>query len=217
MIKLTGLPRASMLLLGYAAEMYLKAGLVKIYTGCRNAMIDREVKAFGHDFVRIAKEISYPISQDIEDRLSMLKRFVEVDARYPVDGPQASELDMNVEYANSVNHRTGLMWSSKNFSELCALVKSIRIHAQKIDGDSGNPASFRRLELPRGGYLALRYGGNLESRVTYRAEAGRTEKRTLSEIQQLAIDQGWIEAKYYWPHFVVVEDGQKKTVKLHTP
>jgi len=31
--QITGMPRASMLLLGYAMEMYLKAGLVKAYAG----------------------------------------------------------------------------------------------------------------------------------------------------------------------------------------
>lgn len=57
---LTGLPRASMLLLGYSVEMYLKAGLAKAYKGCSENMFSQDVKGrFGHKLKKIAQEISF--------------------------------------------------------------------------------------------------------------------------------------------------------------
>jgi hypothetical protein len=209
MTRLVGLPRASMLLLGYSAEMYLKSGLIRIYTGCDEAVINSEVKKFGHNFVGIAKEISYPTSQKIKDRLIMLQRCVQSDARYPIEISQVSKEKIDVEYANRVNCRTRIMWDSTEFSALCDLVKSIRAHVQRIDGDCENPTSFRRLDLSHGGYLVLRDGGNLQSRITYRPEDGKKEMRTVSEIQQLLIDAEWIEAKHYWNRFVVMEITKK--------
>ena len=48
---LTGLPKASMLLLGYAVEMYLKAGLSKAYFGCAESMFTRDIKQrFRHQY-----------------------------------------------------------------------------------------------------------------------------------------------------------------------
>lgn len=55
---LTGLPRTSMLLLGYAVEMYLKAGIAKAYRGCGNMMFERDVKGrFGHNLDDMAQEL----------------------------------------------------------------------------------------------------------------------------------------------------------------
>ena len=56
-----------MLLLGYAVEMYLKAGLAKAYRGCSDGMFDRDVTRFGHDYKRIAAAIEFPgLPQDDE-------------------------------------------------------------------------------------------------------------------------------------------------------
>jgi hypothetical protein len=222
MIKLTSLPRASMLLLGYAAEMNLKAGLVKIYDGCSLGMIDREVKAFGHKFVSIAEAICYPTSPEIKCQLHMLEKCVLIHARYPIPMSSkvdvSSEIDLAAVYVDEVKLRNKNIWnSSKKFSELCGLIRSIRMHLQKIDGDDENPESFRKEWLRPGGYLVLRYGGNLPGRITYRAEEGRETDRTLDDIRQLAIDFGWIEAIHYWDKFLIVEDGIKKTKKLRSP
>jgi hypothetical protein len=207
--KLVGMPRASTLLLGYAAEMYLKSGLIKIYTGCDENLIDSEVKLFGHDFVRIAKEISLPMDQNVKKQLAMLKYCVMVDARYPVKISHAPGKNMDAEYANSVNRRTDNMWSPKTFSALCTLVKSIRAYVQRLDGDESNPASFRRFDLPHGGYLVMRYGGNLQARITYRPEKGKILKRTVRDLEKLAIAADWTEAKFYWSRFIYMEVGTK--------
>jgi len=62
---LTGLPRASMLLLGYSAEMYFKAGLTKAYVGCAESMFSRDIKRrFGHNFLLMSKELCFPLIQN---------------------------------------------------------------------------------------------------------------------------------------------------------
>ena len=51
---LMGLPRSSMLILGYTAEIYFKAGIVKIYAGCKEEMLNRDIKhLFGHNLIKM--------------------------------------------------------------------------------------------------------------------------------------------------------------------
>lgn len=156
------------------------------------------------------------MTPDVEAKLLMLKRCVLVDARYPVEIPAVLGKDMNVEYANSVNRRTGIMWNTKTFRTLLSLVKSIRAYVQRLDGDEWSPASIRRLDLFPGGYLVLRYGGNLQARITYRPEDNRKVKRTIGDVKKLA-EESWIEARHYWSQFVVVEVGEKGTKKMEIP
>ncbi len=210
--KLTGAPRASLLLLGYAAEMYLKSGLVKLYHGCRDEMVQRDLRKFGHDYVGIAEEISFPLTNDSRIYLSLLTGFVTLDARYPIEPPAATETNPLVAIANSRNKRTDLEWNSESYSDLCDLVRSVKAHVRKLDSDSANPASFRRADLGRGGYIVMRYGGNLASRITYRSESDRRDARTLEEVRQLALDQGWLEATHYLDQFAVYEDGRKTSL-----
>ena len=98
---LTGLPRSSMLLLGYAVEMYLKAGLAKAYKGCSEDMFERDVKGrFGHKLVSLAKEIVFPLKDDDEKNFILLQGMVLADARYPVFVPDGES------YADTVNQQT---------------------------------------------------------------------------------------------------------------
>lgn len=213
-IKLSGMPRASMLLLAYAAEMNLKSGLIKNFTYCRPGLIDREVRTFRHDLVRIATEINFQMNQADKAHLNLLAHLL-VNARYPVEPPIKDGWEGQVQYAENVNERTAQTWSKHIFSELCRLVQRMRRHVELIDGDEKNPSSFRHASLAQNGYITLRYGGNLVPRVTYRDEDDRVTPRTSTEIEHLALSLGWIEAKYYWPKFSIILDGKKKTSVLH--
>jgi len=171
--------------------------------------VQRDLRKFGHDYVGIAEEISFPLTDTSRVHLSVLTKLVTVDGRYPIEPPAAVEPNPLVANAYRRNERTGFEWSSKNYSDLCDLVRGLKAHVQRLDSDCCNPASFRRVNLGGEGYITMRYGGNLAPRITYRCESDRLCPRTLEEIRQLALDQGWIEATHYWDQFTVFEDGKK--------
>ena len=98
---LTGLPRASMLLLAYSVEMYLKAGMAKAYYGCSARMFERDIKGrLGHRLVSMAKELAFNLKDGDETNLALLKDMMLFDARYPVFVPEGAS------YADTVNRQT---------------------------------------------------------------------------------------------------------------
>jgi hypothetical protein len=161
--ELTGLPRASALLLGYAVEMYLKAGLVKAYFGCSEELFDDDVRnLFRHKLKKLAQEIDFPSLQGSKGDLRLLESFIVDWARYPITPKEGAN------YVREVNQRTERIWSNDRFWDLCKLAERIRDHVFRIDGDYANPSLFFHDFFGTGGYWAFRIGGNLRPRLTYR-------------------------------------------------
>ena len=205
---LTGLPRASMLLLGYSVEMYLKAGLAKAYKGCSEEMFVRDVKGrFGHSFVSLAKEIAFPLKGDDEQNFILLQGMVLADARYPVFVPDGAS------YADTVNQQTGRIWSNENYEAFTELANRVREHSRSIDEDSKNPASLSSYNVDNDGYLAFRVGGNLPPRITYRLSSvqNRNCETTLEEIKALFTEPRFHRLRHFWDHAWIYEDGENKT------
>lgn len=111
--ELKGLPRASMLLLGYSVEMYLKAGLAKAYHGCSEEMFRRDVRSlYRHNLIKAAREIEFQFAPKDEANFGMLKDMILTDARYPI------EVSDPTVFIDSANSQTFRIWSEKNFTEL---------------------------------------------------------------------------------------------------
>ena len=205
---LTGLPRASMLLLGYAVEMYLKAGLAKAYKGCSEEMFARDVKGrFGHKLVSLAKEIDFPLQGDDEQNLILLQGMVLVDARYPVFVPDGAS------YADTVNKQTGRIWSNENYEAFSELANRIKEHSRSIDKDSSNSAFLRSCNVDDDGYLAFRVGGNLPPRITYCLSSIQKQncETSLEDIKALLASPRLKILGHYWERAWIYEDGEKKT------
>lgn len=214
-VRLKGMPRASMLLLAYSAEMYLKSGLLKSFAKCSHRLIDRDTKYLGHKLARLAKEINFSLSLENLEHLKILTNLL-LDARYPINPSKEYEWKDQKEYTKKVNARTETTWNKNLFAELCRLVREIRNHVQRIDGDSENPSTILHADLENNGYITLRHGGNLVPMVTFSDEDDRITPRTVGEIRELALDLGWIEAKHYWSIFSIRRDGKEKTLILHS-
>ena len=211
---LTGLPRASMLLLGYSVEMYLKAGLAKAYKGCSKDMFGRDVKGrFGHKLVSLANEIAFSLQDGDEAHLNLLTDMVLVDARYPVFVPEGTS------YADTVNQQTGRIWSSKNFDVFTELANRIKEHSRTIDANSNNPASLMSVNMDDDGYLAFRVGGNLPPRITYRLSSvqKRDCKTSLEDIKALFASPQFHRLRYYWERAWIYEDDEEKTSRRAQP
>jgi len=204
--QITGMPRASMLLLGYAMEMYLKAGLVKAYAGCREEMLKRDLqKRFSHDLASLAKEIDFPVAAHKSD-FDKLSEAIRFD-RYPI------EPNIEVPYHAQLNERTQKMWGRTDFLRLRRLTRQVRKHALRIDSDERQPASHMHFQVDKDGYLALRFGGRLRPRITFRfsTEQQQAGKSSRDDMLQLFLRESPPFVAHYWESAYFLHDDDKKT------
>lgn len=209
--RLEGMPRASLLLLGYAVEMYLKSGLTGVYRGCRPAMFERDLRrVYGHDLGKIAREIDYPGARAQRSDFRALRQAVLFDARYPI-APVAGQ-----SFHDQVNRRTARMWDRRGFARLCRLAREVRAHASRIDRDPDTPAFWYRADFDDGGYLAFRSGGGLSPRITLRLgptghEGG--DPPAYERLRRLACD-AHPQIAAHWDRAAKRYDGDDKTVAI---
>ncbi|MDA0223515.1 MAG: hypothetical protein O3A08_00465 [Proteobacteria bacterium] len=218
---LTGLPRSSMLLLGYAVEMYFKGAMAKAYRGCSNEMFERDLKGrFKHNFVQMAGEVAFPLEASDVESLNKLKDMVLVDARYPVFVREGET------YSDTVNQQTSRIWSAEFYTSLTELVERVRSHSMKIDSDEKNPASFYAVGIDHDGYLSFRVGGRLPPRITYKLSTIMREngKTTATDVRALFVVANLYDKRllHYWDRAIIFEDGKKtdgspKTIRLQPP
>ena len=203
--ELEGSPRASWLLLGYAVEMYLKAGLARAYAGCAESMFKRDVKSrFSHDLFKIAQEIAFPLDSGDAKKLRELKERL-LAGRYPLfSGNEKNHME-------KTNAQTSKLWDDDEFQSLYALAKRVRAHAARIDRDRKNPASRQSVRVDDDGYVTFRMGGHLPTRITYRVsskqkKAGRTALQDMIDL--FRGDDRFHLINRHWPSATIFEDGE---------
>lgn len=205
---LSGLPRSSMLLLGYAVEMYLKAGITKAYYGCSNDMFERDLKhRFGHNFNEMAEEISFTRDKGDTKNLHKLKKMVLVDARYPVFIKEGDS------YSETINQQTSRIWSKEDYQSMVATVNKIRSYVKSIDNDSANPAYYVSFDIDNDGYLSFRTGGHLPTRITYRTSSAMRHRSetSISEVKAIFNSEYPSHKRLLnsWDHAFIYEDGSQ--------
>ena len=189
---LTGFPRASMLHLGYSVEMYLKAGLVKVYVGCSEDMFDRDGKTrFGHKLLSMADEISFGSNGDDRKSFQILEQMIMSDARYPVfvhDGES---------YSDIANQQTRKIWSSNNF-EAFTEVDDDGYLTIRVGGNLRPRITYR---------LSTVQKCNLETSVDdIRRLVDDTNTQLLAHLYR-RLQSNWVKALIY-------EDGKNKTTRV---
>lgn len=204
---LTGYPTASMLLVGYAIEMYLKAGLAKWLQGCSERGYKAAVLQYGHKYRELANDLEIPESVAPRRLLEFLETAVRTEGRYPAE-PVGAETPVE-----AINRRTSRMWNRKAFGELRGLAIGLRAYVQRMNGDEKNPAEHGTADLGAGGYLVFRIGGHLPSRVTFRAPRG--EKWSLPDVETWLRGVNSVLVRRHWMHcHIYVEEGSDKTKRL---
>ena len=209
---LTGLPRASMLLLAHSVEMYLKAGMAKAYCGCSERMFNRDVKnRLSHKLTFMAKELLFDLKVNDEQNLAHLKDMILFDARYPAFVPDGAS------YSDTVNQQTQRIWSDNNFNAFSELAKRVRQHSHDIDSNSANPASFTSVTIDYDGYLTLRIGGNLMPRITYCVSSTQksNSETSMDDMKALFASHKYQHINHFWDHAWIFEDGENRTY-FHT-
>lgn len=122
----TALARSSMLLLGYSVEMFLKGGVVKLYSYGPEEVVKRLMRKLGHDYEGMAKRLRIELEPDQFKQLNGLSQSVVDDARYPAT-PSWIKISSN-RPIKSPNTTTDSLTSSAS-----------------LDWSSGYAISFRRL------------------------------------------------------------------------
>lgn len=153
--------KSSILLMGYAFEMLLKAGLVCLYVGVpRQAFLQDTKRRFGHKLRDIAGEIEVPLDGRELSRLDLLSGWVIGDARYPVT-PHSKD-----GYSQQWNGLIREFWDDAKFAEWLALYEKIRLHVSALDASEDDPRTLRKWEIDDDGYVIYRIGGRLNPRIT---------------------------------------------------
>lgn len=207
------------MLLGYAIEMYLKAGLTKVYFGCSEEMFDRDVrKRFGHELIEIANEIAFELSPQDRADFSTLQDMILFGARYPIKEHMAGS------YIRQKAKRLWQVWNRPEFTRMRLLAIRVRKHAARIDMDSYDAAHFQSHQIDSDGYLAFRCGGHLPPRITYRlsSEQRALGDTKLSDIRKLVEENSLFLPLSFWDYSLIQEDrsypdGKFRTVVLQRP
>lgn len=199
-LKMEAAVHGSILLLAYATELFLKAGLTRLYVGCTQELFRRDIKRYGHNLKKLATEVEYPCSDEAKRHLKELRNTILADGRYPF----LSETEN--EQIKRNNARACKFWSDEHYRELIDLCKSIREHVSLLDQDSSNPSSLLSFCIDDDGYVAFRCGGGLSPRlfVKYSSQQKtdkRNNKRALSRLLRAnlsnpLLEHHWGAAKY---------------------
>lgn len=187
------LSRSSILLLGYSLEMFLKAGVVRLYIGCPEDLVRAELRNFGHKYGETAKRIHFKKTGPDGGDFNILSRSVIEDARYPVTPQQ----DKN--YIAELNKITCINSSQKTYERLETLVRRVRSYVSKLDNDSSNGASYTARDTDFG-YFAARFGGGLPPMITYKTDA----PLDLDELHQKILSHSTIVGR--WEDYTIFED-----------
>ncbi len=163
---------SSVILVSYSVELFLKAGLTRVYIGCSKELFARDVKRYGHKLVKLAREVEYPLTTATKKRLKELQAIILSEGRYPFLSQDPDR------HRDSVNRRARQFWSDERFRELRDLARSVRSHVRMLDGDSDNPASFSNAAIDSDGYFAFRCGGRLAPRITVKYSSLQRANRT---------------------------------------
>lgn len=170
-----------MLLIGYAVEMYLKAGLTKLLLGCADDVFRATLKSYSHNLARLGADLIPDMDKSQLNDLESLAKLVLTDARYPV------EANSKEEYVTLYNKRYAEISDDQNFRRYCKLARHIRDRIARIDADSSNSCTSSHWIVDEDGYLCYRFGGHLPPRITYRrcTSSEQPGEVTAQEVREL--------------------------------
>jgi hypothetical protein len=164
--------------------------------GCSKELFANEVKRrFGHNLRSIAAEIEYPLDDANTKHLADLQKVILSEGRYPF---LSDTTQRDIERRNQ---RAVRFWDDTHFSALQALYRSVQAHVACLDQDSGNPASFFRVQIDHDGYYAFRCGGNLPPRMTVKYSSLQRKGRKNNQPALKRLITGYTKNPlilYYW-------------------
>lgn len=202
------LSKSSILLIGYAVEMFLKAGLARALVGCGEDLFIHLSKKYSHNYLNLAFFLKYPVNNQVREDLEALSTAVKQDARYPIS---LSEGD---DYFYQLNQQRKRQADNAKYKRYCALASDISAYASRLAGSQKNSLSHGTTKIDNDGYIAYRYGGSLPPIITFKLSSElKNELSPRYNLKQLAVGEIpflkaiWDDAEVY--EHVVVKNGVK--------
>ncbi len=203
------LPSTSLLLIGYAVEMYLKAALVQIFIGCSEQILKTAIKRkFSHNLLNIAQHLKYPTNKTIEEDLTALQEIILKDGRYPI-----SMGDGEACYPKSTE-RASKFSDQETYERYYSLADSLREYADTVGGNFDNRVSCIFWTIFNDGYITMRHGGVGPNRITFRlSQEMKAMDAPLAELERMiqATCPFLAEA---WKSFEIYEEVVEVSVSL---
>lgn len=147
--------KSSILLLGYAIELLLKAGIVSLLISAPRRLLERKVRDYGHKLLNIVDDLQLTLSKEERKLLASLSSYIVQETRYPLV-PTSTD-----EYCNESNQITRFVSSDENFRLGINLFHHLRKIMIDIDGTVDDPKFYARMEMDINGYIVFRAGGTL--------------------------------------------------------
>ncbi|ELL1153983.1 hypothetical protein FA375_24590 [Pseudomonas aeruginosa] len=209
------LPKSSVLLMGYAIEMYLKASLARRMSGCAEELFSHlSRKKFGHSYLKLAKFIEFPYTDVDQKHFQYLESAVISDARYPLS------LKQGENYIDKCNSSRKKNTDRSEYRQYCDLARRLSQYATKIGGTRTSTVFTEGFTIDNDGYLSLRAGGGVSTRITFKLSSAlklqndplAVLKDNLDGVAPIAASL-WDNAEI-WEH--AVDDDQKITFRRIT-
>ncbi|WP_054070300.1 hypothetical protein [Pseudomonas syringae group genomosp. 3] len=202
------LPSTSILLIGYAVEMYLKSALAQIFIGCSEQIFKITAKRLSHNLLHLCQYVYFPIDKQTQADLVALQASILEEARYPVS------LKSGEDHYQKHSNRTSRQYDQENYNRYCELAKSLKKHAEKLRGSHDDVVCSSTWTILNDGYITMRCGGGVPGRVTFRLS--REMESTLDPLQEL---ESMIRATSphlaaAWDDFEIYEEVVEVTVSL---
>ena len=163
--------KSSFLLLSYALELLLKAGLVAVYHGCSMELFASDLRRYSHNLVKVARAVEFTLDAEQRKALKFAQECVLHYARYPLMVPEESE------HISAWNKQNSAFWDAERYEQTLKLARAIRAHTSKLDHNEKNPATFASYLIENDGYISFRIGGGLSSRVTVKYSTAQRKAR----------------------------------------
>ncbi|EHZ7431709.1 hypothetical protein K6P21_003616 [Vibrio cholerae] len=155
--------KTSYLLLGYAFELLLKAGVLSIYVGLSKDLFESEIKSkFGHDLVKMTGVLGIEIDEKENSLLATLKNDITNAARYPV---KVNSVD---DYCSVTIDSTSRYSCDDIYNNYMFLYSRIKEFVLRIDNTSDDPKLSYEVCLDEDGYFIYRSGGSLPTMMVYK-------------------------------------------------
>ncbi|MGA9220458.1 MAG: hypothetical protein WBZ57_04595, partial [Pseudomonas graminis] len=188
----------SLLLVGYATEMFLKASLAKVMVGTSEQLFSNLARVkFSHNLIDLAIFVGFRVDKQTTQDLADLQNYIVHEGRYPLSASNPREIGV------AFSERRRRSTDAVAFRRYCRLARELARHSTVLAGTPGDPVSHSAWILQDDGYVSYRSGGGLPPRITYRmSSALEDDSDPYSALEQMArsiplLDKEWSNCDLY--------------------
>ncbi|WP_020413259.1 hypothetical protein [Microbulbifer variabilis] len=174
--------KCSILLMGYAIELALKAGIVKLYKQIPIHLAESNLKKeYSHKLDLMVQDLGISLDKRENELIKLLIDFILEKARYPISAQNRDD------HRNEWNINQRNLQSDDLYKGFLALHEKIIDFTKSADRTSKNPAASGTAKFGDDGYFTFRLGGNLPTRIVFKYSSTQVEssQNTLEDLREI--------------------------------